>query len=266
MRQRWLEAFPEGFPGSWVVPEPSVVWVAAFLAVLGLAMRNAQKVSLDTRIMYWAGVWGLMGALSGGHVLHVFGVPKTLLHDPWLLVRFLEGGKGVFGALFGACCFGWLYLRWRQVSFLAYADAAVPAIAFGYAVARFGCFLNGDDFGTLSEVPWAVRFAYSTAAFSSHVAAGWVEAQDTLSLPVHPAQLYHAATGVVLFVFLRRGQGQRPGSRLAVAVASYGAMRFCLQYVRGDTTAVLGPLDQSQILSLAFLVGGGLWWWQQEPV
>ena len=65
------------------------------------------------------------------------------------------------------------------------ADLVAPSIAFGYAVARLGCFLNGCCHGGPSHLPWAVVFPESAALG-----------------PVHPAQLYSAlmswAVGVAL--------------------------------------------------------------------
>lgn len=54
----------------------------------------------------------------------------------------MEGGKCMFGAFLGAGLFGAVYFRFKKVYFFAYADAAVPAIALGCAIARVGCFMN----------------------------------------------------------------------------------------------------------------------------
>jgi len=48
----------------------------------------------------------------------------------------------MFGAFLGAGLFGAVYFRFKKVYFFAYADAAVPAIALGCAIARVGCFMN----------------------------------------------------------------------------------------------------------------------------
>jgi phosphatidylglycerol:prolipoprotein diacylglycerol transferase len=194
----------------------------------------------------------------------VLSQPSLILEDPLRLLKFLEGGKGVFGAFIGAGLFGALYLLYRRQPVLAYADAAVPAIALGYAVARIGCFLNGDDFGTVTTLPWAVRFPQGTEAFAHHVAQGWVTAQDWLSLPVHPTQLYHMAVGLLAFLVLSRIRNAPPGTRLAVGLIGYGALRFVIEFVRGDAVPIWHGLDLNQFLCVA-MVGIGVLVWVFRP-
>jgi phosphatidylglycerol:prolipoprotein diacylglycerol transferase len=187
--------------------------------------------------------------------------PSQVLEDPLRLVNFLEGGKGVFGAFLGAALFGSLYLLYRKQSVLAYADNAVPAVALGYAVARIGCFLNGDDFGIVSSVPWAVQFPPGTEVYAAHLTRRLIEAGASFSLPVHPTQLYHSASGLLMFLLLSRWQGQWSGSRLAVALAGYGVLRFIIEWFRGDALPVVGPFHASHLFSFAFIIGAGLLWW-----
>jgi phosphatidylglycerol:prolipoprotein diacylglycerol transferase len=262
MRERLINTLPQWMPGSWLIPDSSLVWALALLVVLALSILYAHRGGLSPKIMVLAGVWGILGAHWGGHLLKVLATPQALIEDPFLFFNFLVGEKKIYGAFLGAGFFSWLYLRWKSVSFLDYVDSAVPAVALGYAIARIGCFLNGCCYGTLSDLPWAVRFPYGTEAFATHFARGLVEMDDALSLPVHPTQLYHAAAGLILFLMLRRWQEKRLGSRLTVAMLSYGAIRFALQFVRGDATPVLGFLDVNQIFILLFILFAGLLWWR----
>lgn len=242
--------------------DPSILVTVGFLTTLVLAMKQAQQEGLDQKSMFWFGAWGIVGALIGGHLLHVLQQPKELAADPMLIFRVMEGGKAVFGAFLGAVFAGWLYLRRRREPFLPYGDAAVPAIALGYGIVRIGCFLNGDDFGTVSSVLWAVRFPPGTDAFFRHLEHGLISAGSTASLPVHPTQLYHVAVGLLLFVVLRRWQGTWAGSRLMLGLASYGLLRFVLQFFRGDAQPLVGPFDGSQLFSLVFVAVAGLLWWR----
>jgi phosphatidylglycerol:prolipoprotein diacylglycerol transferase len=136
----------------------------------------------------------------------------------------------------------------------------MPALALGYAIGRLGCFLNGDDYGTVSRVPWAVVYPSGTEAHADHVARGWISPGATWSLPVHPVQLYAALLGLCLFIWLANWRPMRAGSRFCAFVISYGVARFIMEWVRGDFRAVLGPLSLPQVFSLIFiLVGMGAW-------
>lgn len=239
---------------NWLGIEPQEIWSFALVGTLFLIIVGpAWSHNWDRRECFWASTFGLVGALWGGHLLVLLSQPSLILEDPLRLLNFLDGAKGVFGAFIGAAIGGGLYLLYRREPLLAYADAAVPAVFLGYAVARIGCFLNGDAFGTVTTVPWAVRFPQGTEAFAHHYANGWVSAQEALSLPVHPTQVYHMAVGLLIFIVLSRIRNARRGTRLAVGLVGYGALRFVLEFFRGDAVPIWHGLDLNQLLCVAMI-------------
>lgn len=69
--------------------------------------------------------------------------------------------------------------------FFTVADFVAPLIPFGLGVGRIGNFLNGELWGRVTDVPWAIIFPEAGPE------------------PRHPSQLYQFATeGVVLFIIL----------------------------------------------------------------
>jgi phosphatidylglycerol:prolipoprotein diacylglycerol transferase len=231
--------------------DPSLIWSLALVASLAYAVRCARERQLDAHAMYWAGVGALAGGLWGSHIL---GMLVHGVSDPLAWFRLWDGGKSYFGGLFvGALCAA-LVLRRRGQPVRDYAEAAVPAVALGYALARVGCFVNGDDYGAVASLPWSVRYGPGTEAYDAHLSHGWIGAGDPLSLPVHPAQLYAAMLGFGAFLLLRR----TPRGRLPLFAAVYGIGRFCLEYLRGDFQPVIGPLSLPQCFCL-LLMGIAAW-------
>lgn len=238
--------------------DPEFVWAAALLVALAYSVRSARRSGLDPRNMYWAVVFAILGGLWGGHLLGLF------VHGwgggPLAFFQFWRGGKSYYGGLLGGGIAGGLFFYYRKLPVLAYADASMPALALGYAIGRLGCFLNGDDYGSVSAVPWAVVYPTGTEAHAAHVVRGWISPGATWSLPVHPVQLYASLLGLCMFVWLANWRPMRAGSRFCAFVISYGTARFILEFVRGDFRAVLGPLSLPQVFSLIFvLVGIGVW-------
>jgi len=168
--------------------DPGILWGASLLAALLFTLRTAQREGLDPRAMYWAGTSAILFGLWGGYLLGFvyYGTDGR----PWAWLRPWSGGRAEYGALLAGMLAIAIYLRVRKLPFLCYADAIVPAVALGAAIGRLGCFLNGDDFGTRSTLPWAVTFASGTEAYADHFNRGWIASGDPLSLPVHPVQLY----------------------------------------------------------------------------
>lgn len=238
--------------------DPEFVWTAALLAALAYSLRSARLLGLDRRVMYWAGVCAILGGLWGGHLLGL--VVHGSDGEPLGWLRFWAGAKSYYGGLCGGALAGAVFLRLRRLSVVPYADAVVPAVALGYAIGRIGCFLNGDDYGTLSHLPWAVQYPEGTEAHAAHVARGLTDPAALWSLPIHPVQLYASLLGVSLFVFLARWRPSCVGSRFCAFAVMYGVARFAMEGLRGDFRAVLGPLSLPQVFSLVLgFVGIAVW-------
>jgi phosphatidylglycerol:prolipoprotein diacylglycerol transferase len=235
-----------------------LIWYAALLVALVYSVHSAQRSGLNPRSMYWAVTLSIVGGLWGGNLL-------GLLVHGWngsvALLTFWEGGKSWYGGAILGGLVGGLFFYFRKLPVLAYADASVPAVALGYCVGRLGCFLNGDDFGTLSQLPWAVTYSPGTAAYSDHLSRGWIASGAAASLPIHPVQLYALFLGLALFVLLANWRPRHSGDRLSTFLVLYGAARFGMEpWLRGDFRAVVGPLSPPQVFSLLFLACGvGVW-------
>lgn len=228
--------------------DPLPYWGGSIAIVLAVAIWQSIRRNLDPWSMYLIGMAGFAGAYLGGGIL-ASGFPTAHAHE-------LTGGRAAIGALAGAATFGGMAARVRGESFLACADAAAPAVALGYAVYRIGCFLNGCCFGAVTDLPWAVSFPAGSDAFAAQVAAGLLSPEATQSLPVHPAQLYHAVAGLLGFVVLLRAPDATPGTCFALAWVFYGATRFGIEFLRGDTPPIVGPLDLNHLACLLLVVTG----------
>ena len=234
--------------------DPGILWGAAFLAAILFSLRSSRREGADPRAMYWAGASAILFGLWGGYLLGFvyYGTDGR----PWAWLRFWSGGRAEYGGLLAGMLAIAIYLRIRRLPFLRYADAIAPAVALGTAIGRLGCFLNGDDFGTRTTLPWAVTFPPGTEAYADHFTRGWIASSDPLSLPVHPIQLYASLFALALFAFLAWWRPGRSGLRFAAFLVIYGAGRFVDQFFRGDFEPLLGPLSLTQLISLILIVAG----------
>lgn len=237
---------------------PDVVTSVALLAALAYAVRSARVSGLSARAMYWAAVCSLVAGLWGSYLLAL--VVHGWEGGPLALFQFVQGGKSLFGGLLLGGCAAGLYFHFRKLPVLAYADAAMPAVALGYAIGRIGCFFNGDDYGTLSHLPWAVTYPPGTEAYADHLARGWIGPSALTSLPIHPVQLYLSLVGICLFLLLANWRPKTIGGRLCAYLVIYGVARFVLEYLRGDFRMVLGPFSLPQLFALLFVFTGIATW------
>jgi len=252
---------------SWFLDnvDPGVVWATALVAGFGYALLSAKRESLNLRELYWGGVLGILFGLWGGHLLGFVYYGND--SGAWGWFRFWSGGQAQFGNLAGGGLALALYMKVRRLPLLTYFDAIVPSLALGISIGRIACFLNGDDYGTLSRLPWSVQFPPGTEAYADHLTRGWIGSTDVLSLSVHPIQLYATLVWLAFFVILAAYRPGQAGLRLALFAILQGAGRFAEQFCRGDFQPLLGPFSLTQLISLVFVAGGiGIWLHQRRAI
>jgi prolipoprotein diacylglyceryltransferase len=115
-----------------------------------------------------------------------------------------------------------------SISLLGLGDLVAPALAFGMAVGKVGCFLHGCCHGWPSHLPWAVAFPRYSISWFDQLQAGLIEPAAERSLPVHPLQLYSAVwlIGVGMLVLSARSRKAPEGQRLLQTLSLYAAGLF----------------------------------------
>ena len=223
--------------------------IAAGLVVGGaLALKVARERGLDPdqalNLILVIAISGIVGARIFYLVENDAGA--LLAPADW----FGTNGYSFYGGIiFGVPAVG-LYLRLRGLG-LSYLDALAAGFPLGSAVGRIGDVINGEHYGPVSDLPWAVRNAHPDADVPSNAVA------------YHSGGLYEVVLGLVLFALIwpMRDRFRRPGSLLWTVIAAYAAGRFLMFFVRDDSTDLILGLSVTQWTSVALFAIAmlGLW-------
>ena len=212
----------------------------AALVGLWLFRRALKRAGLPPNSID-AGFAGIFGGLLGAKLwwtVEFFGTA------PYVSLLFSRGGLSWFGGFTFGLAAGLLVIRLKRLPLLAVLSAAAPALAIGHAIGRIGCFLVGDDYGKVSDLPWAVAFPEGLP--------------PTLDR-VHPTQLYEAIPLFVIGALLLKLRSKRTPDRrvFATYLLLVGGTRFLVEFLRVNAR-VAGPLTVAQLASLTALAAG-LW-------
>jgi phosphatidylglycerol:prolipoprotein diacylglycerol transferase len=155
----------------------------------------------------------------------------------------LDGGLGFFGGLALGAPAALGYLRWKHYPVGRVADALAPIVPVLYALFRLGCFLNGDDYGPPTTLPWGLRFP---------------EGSPPTTLPVHPTQLYEILLMLPVFLWITARKRARLPAGLLVSQLCIlmGAERFLTEFWRVGPKGPAG-LSVAQWLALLLIALGG---------
>lgn len=223
-------------------------FVAAYFIVQRRLAKTAPAYDAERvqGFMFWALAGLLVGARLGEIVFYQWTDWARYLADPIEIIAIWHGGMSFHGGLIGAVAAAVIYLRRQKLPILPAADAITLAAPWALMLGRIGNFINGELFGRVTDLPWAMVFPHGGP------------------LPRHPSQLYEAlGEGPLLFFVLWFLRDRLPtGGVLAVFLLGYSLVRFLVEFVR-EPDAWLGflalGLTTGQWLSLAMAAGGAVY-------
>lgn len=238
---------------SWLVPHQTVVYFIAIVVVMAVFVRRSREAQLLRYHALGASIWALIAGFAGARLLYLLLHVDEVVRQPAMIID-LHGATISWGAVLGGSLGFVLYFRRERVSPWRYADVLASTFGLAPFIARVACFLNGDDYGRVTDAPWGVTYPPGSLAFDAHLQQGLLEPWAMASLSVHPVQLYLAAKGLALFVLfsaLWRRFDLPPGALFFLYWTADGTLRFALEFFRGDTERTyVGPFPDGQALAL----------------
>lgn len=220
----------------------SVMVLLGFLVAYILGESEFKRKGLNGNLVDLLLIASVIGGLGGAKIMFLYQqVPiASFIADP---IRYMASGFTFFGGLIGAAVLTWLVTQMKRISFLTVTDLMCPLLIIAYAIGRIGCLLVGDDYGTPSDLPWAMAFP---------------EGSPPTTLRVHPTQLYDTICMVILFAVLWsiRKKDLPTGWMTAITFIALGAQRFLVEFLRHTTPSFIPGISQAQIIAVLFVAGG----------
>ncbi|HAJ21597.1 MAG TPA: prolipoprotein diacylglyceryl transferase [Rhodospirillaceae bacterium] len=212
-----------------------------------LAAKSPQAIQPDhvDRFLNWA----VIGVIVGGRLgVVLFYHPAAYFADPIQILMVWKGGMSFHGGVLGVLVAMLIFARMNKIPLFSLTDIVCTVAPFGIMLGRIANFINGEHWGRVTDVPWAIAFPHSGDL-----------------LPRHPSQLYECAMeGVLLLTILiivqRRFNGlARPGLQSGVFLIGYACARMAGEIFR-EPEILMQTLPfgttWGQWLSLPMLLGG----------
>jgi phosphatidylglycerol---prolipoprotein diacylglyceryl transferase len=167
----------------------------------------------------------------------------------WKLLELWEGGMSFHGGLIGVTL-AMAWVAWRdKLNFIRVVDYVAVGVPMGMLLGRLANFVNGELWGRVTDVPWAMVFP----------GAG--------DLPRHPSQLYQAGLEglamlvIMLLLFWTTRARYRPGLLAGVFTLGMGIARFVNEFFREPDQqladfAIRTGLSMGQWLTIPLILTG----------
>ena len=257
----FLIRFPENPLGLDGLRYYGLAYLLGFLgAWMLLKLYNAKgKFAIDADARATLMTAMIIGVLAGGRIgymlLYDF---ENFLANPLLIVRVDQGGMASHGGFVGVTLALVWFARKHKCGFLELGDVVVTLAPLGLMLGRIANFINGELWGRVTTVSWAVIFPDSPKNYSTLLQTYGPE-------PRHPSQLYAAALegGLILaYVQWRFWRTRPPAGQLGGEfLIGYGIVRIFGELFREPDAALLLGLSRGQFYSVFMILAGAATIW-----
>ena len=202
-------------------------------------LRKKNRLELSKDDVYDLILYLVIGVVLGARIFEVMvWSPGYYFSNPGQIIAIWNGGLSFHGGLIGAALACYLFSKKHKLSFLKLADAIIVPGTLALALGRIGNFLNGELYGTVTNLSWCVNFP------------------DALGCR-HPYQIYaslgHFASLFILLMVNKKEHKQ--GFIFWMGILLFGMFRLILDFWREDARWL--GLSLGQYLSIPLILIAG---------
>ena len=253
--------YPEINPVAFSLGPVQVHWyglmyLIGFVSAWLLAHWRAKHYQLNwnsdqiSDLIFYAALGVIIGGRTG--YMLFYQLPE-FIHQPWALFKIWEGGMSFHGGLLGVIAALWLFARKYHKAFWEVGDFVAPLVPIGLGAGRIGNFINGELWGRVTDVPWAMIYP---------------QVDDQ---PRHPSEIYELGLegiGLFLLVWCYANKPRPVGRVSAVFLIGYAFCRIIAEFFRQPDAQLgylaFGWLTMGQVLSIPMILLGLWLWWVSE--
>ena len=148
----------------------------------------------------------IIGVLAGGRLGYMLLYDlEAFLANPLLVFRVDQGGMASHGGFVGVSIALLWYARKQKCDFLELGDVVVTLAPLGLMLGRIANFINGELWGRVTTVSWAVIFPDSPKNYNVTLQKYGAELR-------HPSQLYEAVWGRAHVTYVQWRFCKRPSA------------------------------------------------------
>lgn len=244
--------------GPFTVHSFGLMMALGFVSAGAVTYAGFKRAGLNPETVYWITIAAAVGGITGSKIHYLLLHLDEMGDDP-LASAFSGAGLVWYGGFLGGMALALLVARLYRIPLGKGINAAAPAMAIGYAFGRMGCFLNGDDYGQTSTLPWAMAFPDGSPPTPTIINSSG----ELVNVTVQPTQLYESFAAVAIFfglLYMRRWF-KRDWSLFLVFLVLAGIERFLVEFVRWNRP---GQTQQQVLAAATAIVAAILLVWNEK--
>lgn len=230
--------------GNFTIAWYALIITFGVICAIAYAYFRAKKINVTSDdIMDYALFVVPIGVL-GGRLYYVL-TSLEKYHSFKDVINIRNGGIAIYGGILAGALAMFLVSKAKKISFLAFADCAMPGIILAQSIGRWGNFMNGEAFGAETDV-------FCRMGLLNH----WTGYELTY---VHPTFLYESLWNLLGFILINVFYKHKKydGQIVLMLFAWYGFGRMLIEGLRQDSlySTIFGiTFRTSQVLAGFFFI------------
>ncbi|MBE6895918.1 MAG: prolipoprotein diacylglyceryl transferase [Ruminococcaceae bacterium] len=237
--------------------ELDIYWYAIIITfgmilALSFCMWRAKDFGLKSDNVIDVALWAVPFGLIGARVYYVL-MRLDTFESFWDMINFRNGGLAIYGGIIAGFITGLVFCKIKKINVLAMFDCASFGFFIGQAVGRWGNFVNGEAYGSNTDLPWGMTIQRYYLDSKTNA----VTLSDYIVGPAHPTFLYESLwniLGLIIAIFIIRKLKKEHGECFFFYMGWYGLGRAFIEGLRTDSLKIFDVIRISQLLGIVFFV------------
>lgn len=194
-----------------------LIFLFGFILAFYFLNKSRHKLDLTKDDIYDLVFYLFLGTLIGARLIHVIWEAPYYLSNPLKVFFIWEGGLAYHGGLLGVLIAAYYFAKRKNISFAKLADIITIPAVFALALGRIANFINGELWGTVTNVSWCVNFSGAEGCR-------------------HPVQIYYSLKRFTIFgiLLLINRKEHKDGFIFWNMITLFGIGRFIIDFVKDD--------------------------------
>ena len=226
----------------------AIAIITTTIILIKLSIKNSLKIQFISENAWKIILWGIIGArimaiITNYNIYFYELSSQSLLH----LLYIWDKGLDLWGAIIAITVYFYFLCKKSDQNFWKWIDVLVPAAILGLAIENIGLFFDGANYGTQTQLPWAVNFENPAVKYA---------------VPIHPTQIYAFIYSLTIFIFLwllrqtkKIKDMEQSGLIGLIGISGYSLLHFLEEFIRGDDTLMIFSIRIGQIGSFIAIAG-----------
>ena len=229
-----------------------IAWYALIICfgmifAVAYVMYRAKQIGIDSEQIIDFALFVIPIGVLGARLYYVF-MELDSFDTVWDALNIRNGGLAIYGGIIAGAITVFCVCKYKKIDFLAFADCVVPGLIMAQAIGRWGNFMNGEAFGSITDSFLRMGILNYNSMYTFNT---------TEMVYVHPTFLYESLWNIAGFVAINFFYKHKKydGQIFLMIFGWYGLGRMWIEGLRTDSLYLIGTsIRVSQALAALIFI------------